>query len=133
MKITGGCYCGDVRYEADGEPAVMAQCHCRECQYLTGGAPNLFIAMPKEGYAITKGAAKAFQRSDLEKPVTREFCGNCGTHLLTRSPARPDAVIVKVGSMDDPKVFSPQIAIFTCDQQSFHDIADGVKSFDKRP
>ena len=133
MQIHGGCYCGEIRHEADGEPAVMAQCHCRECQYLTGGAPNLFIAMPKEGYRITKGSAKSFQRDDLERPVTREFCGTCGTHLLTRSPARPDAVIVKVGTMDDPKQFSPQIAIFTCDQQPFHAIADGVKAFDKRP
>ena len=133
MKMTGGCYCGAVRYEAEGDPAIQAQCHCRECQYLTGGAPNLFIAMPKEGYEITKGSPKAFARSDLEKPVTREFCSECGTHLLTRSPARPDAVIVKVGTMDDPSVFEPQIAIFTCDKPSYHHIGSNVKSFDKRP
>ena len=133
MKITGGCYCGEVRYEADGEPAVMAQCHCRECQYLTGGAPNLFIARPKDGYTITKGTPKSFQRSDLERQVTREFFATCGTHLLTRSPARPDAAIVKVGTMDEPIQFSPQIAIFTCDKQAFQEIADGVKTIDKRP
>ena len=133
MKIEGGCYCGEVRYESEGDPAVMAQCHCRECQYLTGGAPNLFIAMPKDGYKITKGAPKSFQRSDLARPVTREFCATCGTHLLTRSPARPDAVIVKVGTMDKPEQYDPQIAIFTCDRQAFHQIADGLKTFDKRP
>ena len=133
MHISGGCYCGEIRFEADGDPAVMAQCHCRECQYLTGGAPNMFIAMPKDGYKITQGQPISFQRADLERPVTREFCGTCGTHLLTRSPARPDAVIVKVGTMDSPESFAPQIAIFTCDRQPFHQIPDHVKTFDKRP
>ena len=27
MKITGGCYCGDIRYEADGDLEATFQCH----------------------------------------------------------------------------------------------------------
>ena len=100
MKLEGGCYCGKVRYVAEGEPMLKAQCHCRECQYITGGAPNMFIVMPQAGFSYTKGAAKQFARSDLEKPVSREFCPDCGTHLATR-PQRP-VIVVKVGTLDDP-------------------------------
>ena len=102
MKFEGGCYCGAVRYTCEGDPLVKAQCHCRECQYLTGGAPNMFVAMPEDGFVYVKGEPKQFSRSDLERPVTREFCPECGTHLLTRSPARPGAVIVKVGGKRYP-------------------------------
>jgi len=46
MKFTGGCYCGQVRYEAEGHPLMRGQCHCRECQYISGGSANVIIAMP---------------------------------------------------------------------------------------
>jgi hypothetical protein len=132
MKLEGGCYCGALRYAAEGDAMMQAQCHCRECQYMTGGSPNLFIAMPLAGFKYTKGEPKQFTRSDLERPVTREFCANCGTHVVTRSPGFP-AAIVKVGSLDDPKQFSPAMAIFTIDQQPFHRIPEGVATFERLP
>jgi hypothetical protein len=132
MKLEGGCYCGAVRYVAEGDPMLKAQCHCRECQYITGGAPNMFMLMPPDGFKYTKGAPKRFARSDLEKPVTREFCAECGTHMVTR-PQRP-VVVIKVGSLDDPALFgSPKMAIYTCDKQPFHHIPDDLPAFEKLP
>jgi hypothetical protein len=133
MKLEGGCYCGKVRYLAEGEPAFKAQCHCRECQYISGGAPNMFMLMPPEGFTYTKGAPKQFARSDLESPVRREFCAACGTHLISRRPGL-NAVILKVGTLDDPTLFGmPQAAIYTVDKQPFHLIAEGVATFERRP
>jgi hypothetical protein len=133
MKLEGGCYCGEVRYVAEGDPMMKAQCHCRECQYITGGGPNMFIAMPVAGFSYTKGQPKQFKRSDLERPVTREFCPECGTHVTTRPQGFP-AVIVKVGTLDDPKLFGmPQMAIYTCDKQPFHEIPQGLKTFERLP
>ncbi len=67
MKLEGGCYCKEVRYEAEGEPMMKAQCyHCRECQYLTGGAPNVIVAMPPAGFKITpKGNREANSRAAI--------------------------------------------------------------------
>src|SRR6202049_4712677 len=124
VKLEGGCYCGSVRYVAEGEPMMKAQCHCRECQYISGGAPNMFLLMPIGGFSYTKAAPRQFTRSDLEGAVTREFCAECGTHLTTRRPGLP-AVILKVGTLDDPTVFgSPQMAIYTIDKQAFHHIPE---------
>ena len=133
MEFTGGCYCGQVRYRAEGEPVLRAQCHCRECQYIAGGSANMLIAMPIEGFSYTAGEPKQFARSDLDNPVTREFCGNCGTHLTSRPPGFP-AVIVKVGTMDDPAEFEgPEMAIFCVDKQSFHEIPEGLPTFERFP
>jgi hypothetical protein len=131
MKLEGGCYCGAVRYVAEGEPMLKAQCHCRECQYITGGSPNMFVAMPPDGFKYTKGAPKQFSRKDLEKPVTREFCAECGTHVVTR-PQRP-IVVIKVGTLDDPAAIMPQIAIYTVDKQPFHHVPEGMPAFERLP
>ncbi len=133
MEVAGGCYCVAVRYKAVGEPMFKGQCHCRECQYISGGAPNLTMGFPVAGFSYTKGSPKGFQRSDLENPVTREFCADCGTHLVSKPPGLPMALL-KVGTLDDPSVFEgPQLAIFTCDKQSFHQIPEGVASFERMP
>jgi hypothetical protein len=122
-----------VRYVAEGEPMLKAQCHCRECQYISGGSPNMFMLMPQDGFQYTKGTPKQFSRSDLENPVTREFCGECGTHLVTRRPGLP-AAIIKVGTLDDPTLYgTPTMAIYTVDKQPFHVIAEGLPTFERLP
>ena len=131
MEVTGRCYCGAVQYKASGDPLFQGQCHCRECQYVTGGSPALVLGMPQFSY--TQGSAKGFTRSDIPNPVTREFCPECGTHLLTRAPGMGEAVILKVGTMDEPSLFSPQMAIYTCDAQPFHHVPTTIPTFEKRP
>ena len=134
MNLEGGCYCGSVRYKLEGDALFKGQCHCRECQYISGGSPNVVMGVPEPGFAYTKGAPKGFSRSALDTPVTREFCADCGTHLLAKSPALPGAVLLKVGTLDDPSAFGdPQMAIFTVDSQSFHRIPEGIPTFERSP
>jgi hypothetical protein len=134
MKITGRCYCGALRYEAEGEPLFRGQCHCRECQYISGGHPNVVMGMPEAGFRYTQGSPKGFRRKDLPNPVTREFCAECGTHILSRAPGLPGAVLVKVGTFDDPSLFGgPQMVIFTVDKQGFHHVPPGVPAFERTP
>ena len=133
MTIEGGCYCRAVRYRAEGEPMMRAQCHCRECQYIAGGMPNVIMGMPENGFSYTKGAGKPFRRKDLANPVTREFCAECGTHLLTRAPSM-GAVMLKVGTLDDPSLFGgPQMITYTSEKQSFHHVPEGVPAFAQFP
>ena len=134
MSHEGGCYCGAVRYQAEGDPFFKGQCHCRECQYISGGNPNVVMGLPEATFKYIKGEGKPFRRSDLDDPVTREFCAECGTHLLSRSPKMPGAVLIKVGTLDEPSVFEgPQMAIYTVDKQSFHHIPDGLPAFETTP
>ncbi len=132
--LTGGCYCGGIRYQAEGTPLLRVECQCRECQHVSGGAANLVIGMPKEGFTYTKGTPKPFARTDLETPRTRDFCPKCGTHLLTHSPPRPNMVMVKVGTLDDPDIFNkPDMIIYTKNAQSWHHQPEGIPTYPEMP
>ena len=112
---------------------MKAQCHCRECQYITGGSSNMFMVMPIAGFKYTGEAPKQFKRSDLERPMTREFCAECGTHVATRPPGLP-GVVIKVGTLDD--FFfndTATTAIYTVDKQPYHHVPEGVPAFERLP
>ncbi|WP_293369139.1 GFA family protein [Nevskia sp.] len=134
MKIEGGCYCGAVRYAAEAEPQLRAQCHCRECQYISGGGPNPVMGLPDAAFHYVKGTPKRFSRSDLPSPVTREFCGDCGTPLTSRTPAIPGMVLLKAGSLDQTSIFGkPDFAVFTIDKPSWHGVVEGLPGFERMP
>ena len=132
MSIEGGCYCKQVRYEITGDIGMKIQCFCRECQYITGGSPLLTFGVPTDAFKIASGELKDFARDDLERPVTRQFCPNCGTHIA--SIAMPGMVLVKTGTLDDRTHFDgPQMAIFTCDAAAYHQVPTDIPTFEKMP
>ncbi len=132
--MKGRCYCGEIAFEVTGKPVLKAQCHCRECQYITGGGPNYFMTVPEDGYVITKGTAKEFTRSDIPNPRTRQFCPTCGTHLTTLIKER-GLVVVKIGTLDNPAedYRGPRAAIFMKDTQPYHVVPDGLPCFEELP
>ena len=133
MNIKGGCYCGSIRYEFEGDVTATFQCHCRECQYFTGGHASAAYVLPQDKFTFVKGSPAKFCRSDLQEPIERLFCADCGTQLVAISPKRPSSFILKVGTTDDPENWTPQFALFTCDKQPYQTLPDSVPSFEKRP
>ena len=134
MGAEGGCYCGAIRYETQGDATLKGICYCNECQTVSGGGPVIVMGVPEAGFKLTKGTLKQFARPDLENPVTREFCGDCGTHVTTRPPSMAGMVLIKVGTLDDQSVFGgPQMAIFCAEKQPWHIVPEGVASFDRVP
>ncbi|MEL6103389.1 MAG: GFA family protein [Pseudomonadota bacterium] len=132
--MQGGCYCGAVRYEVTGQPVMKGQCHCRECQYISGGGPNYFMTVPSDGFVITKGAIAEFERDDIPNPRLRQFCPKCGTHLTTVI-REMGFTVVKVGTLDHPAedYRAPAVAIYLKDAQPFHLVPEGKPTFDALP
>jgi len=132
VSVTGGCYCGALRYRVTQRPVVKGQCHCRACQHIAGGGPQYFMIIPPDGFAWTAGAPATYTRGDLDAPVTRSFCAACGTHVITRRLDQ-SGVVLKVGTLDDPSRFNPRIAICHAQAQPFHLVPGGIPIFDDIP
>ena len=58
VHLTGGCQCGAVRYAVTDEPIMAATCHCRDCQYSSGGAPAHALILPAGSATLLRGKAR---------------------------------------------------------------------------
>ena len=59
QQITGGCLCGEVRYNANVEPAFIGLCHCRNCQKESGSAFAIVVGVPQAALSL-QGELRTF-------------------------------------------------------------------------
>ena len=129
--IEGGRRCGAVRYRAEGEPAHHAVCHCRDCQMASGAPMVAWLAMPSEGFAITRGEVASYA---APSGPTRQFCGKCGTPLFFVNEAvLPGIVDIQSVTLDDPDNESPQAQIQTAERRAWVENLVELPNFERFP
>ena len=134
MTMTGGCLCGELRFEVTGDVRMRGLCLCHTCQKLSGGAGNLFIGVEDSSFRYLQGEPQRFASPLKAQAPTRDFCGSCGVHIAARSPKAPGGVIVKVGALDDPSVFKgPDMVFWVCEKRDFHSLPEGAAAFASLP
>ena len=123
---TGGCFCGAIRYELTADPVFQVACHCRACQYASGGAPTLAMIVPRAALKITKGQPRTFwAEGDSGGKVGRSFCEVCGSPVFSE-PTSGDIAVIKVGSLHDPSHFKVQADIWMGAAQPWHVAHEGA-------
>ncbi|MEN7537444.1 GFA family protein [Aurantiacibacter flavus] len=115
--MTGGCRCGAVRYEADGEAPRHSLCHCRDCQ-MTHGAPLVgWIGLEADKLRFT-GAEPV--RYNGASGSTRSFCGTCGTPVaFVNEEFMPGIVDVPSVTLDDPDAIAPQVQVQVVERRAW--------------
>lgn len=131
--LTGGCLCGSLRYEADGDPRLCGYCFCGDCRKASGSA---FI--PFMGFAATalrfSGEARQFRwRSARGTESVRNFCPACGGLIFGGEIGKDTSHTIYAGSLDDPSAFRPTMAIFTRDRPTWLPLPPGLTCFDTMP
>jgi hypothetical protein len=103
---SGGCFCGDVRFEIWGEPSGTGYCHCRMCQLALGAPVNAWVAYEKALVGFSGEAPKIYRSSPIAE---RAFCGNCGTSLYTviEGPGTSGYYSIRLATLDKPGDFPP--------------------------
>lgn len=130
--VTGGCLCGSVRYQYDGDVGPAAICHCADCRRVTGSAFNVSVRMQKEHFRLVSGELQSFTvKAESGNDVTRFFCPACGSPIYTLPPHRPDSYFVKAGSLDDPTLVKPAHQAWTSSAVSWAHIPPDLPSFEK--
>ena len=132
-QIEGGCLCGRIRYRITQPISTVAACHCRRCQYGSGGAPNYSVIVPRGGFEVTSGEPKRVElRADRGAQVDRMFCSHCGTQLFSDTADRPYTP-VRVGTLDDPTPWGPRFHMWTEAAPDWHPIDADRPNYPKAP
>lgn len=130
MGLTGGCLCGEVRFELASEPFDCGYCHCRTCQLNSGGPAMVFATVPAGDLAWTAGA-DAVRSVRSSSFGSRSFCATCGTPLLAQVDHQPGTVDFSVSSLDDPNAVRPEFHIFWKSKVTWFDPGDDLPKHDR--
>ncbi|SFM43629.1 GFA family protein [Methylobacterium pseudosasicola] len=124
--LTGGCFCGAVRYEARAAPFHETICHCADCRRMVGAAQVAWFSVPRAAFRFVAGTPSAFQSSSA---VLRRFCGTCGTSLTYEVDAAPDAIDVTIASLDELDQVPPRDHTRMGSKVSWDPVGDGLPAF----
>ncbi|MFL5158270.1 MAG: GFA family protein [Microvirga sp.] len=99
--LTGGCACGQLTFQARGEPKRVGLCHCMTCRKISGSAFNAFVIFSADQVTID-GATASWSAG----PTTEDcFCPVCGSQVFARDAS--DEIEMKLGAFDEPNLFTP--------------------------
>jgi len=128
--LAGGCYCGDIRYEASGPPFQETICHCSICRRTAGAPMVAWFSVPRAQFRFLRGTPAQFRSPQ----ALRSFCQRCGTQLTFGHDDLPDEIDVTTASLDEPNAVPPREHIYTATRLDWIKLDDGLPQWrDKRP
>jgi hypothetical protein len=124
----GGCACRAVRYEMTSAPLVVHSCHCRWCQRETGTAFALNALIEADRVrSLGTGVELVHTPSNSGKGQTIARCPRCRIAVWSHYAGAGALVcFVRVGTLDDPDRWPPDIHIYTASKQPWLKLADGA-------
>src|SRR5262245_44986798 len=104
---TGGCLCGALRYEAEGEPTFMGHCYCEDCRKASGSGFIPFMGFPSSALRFSGHSKSITSKAANGGDAVRNFCPVCGGLVFGGAVGKDTLHTIYAGSLDDPSVFRP--------------------------
>lgn len=128
--ITGGCNCRAIRYTLAAAPLAVVACHCTSCRRQSGAAYSVNLLVRAADMTV-EGTLACWIDHDTEsgQPLSREFCGTCGSPIRSAPSATPKFLAVKAGTLDAPDAFAPRMHIWTESRLDWVTVPDELPRF----
>lgn len=128
--LTGGCGCGEVRYELASKPMFTNCCHCLDCQRQTGSAFVINGLIETDRIEILSGEPVGVK---LPTPSGRAHisfrCPTCQVSLWSDYGNRSYLRFLRIGTLDDPNQVPPDAHIFTRSKLGWVILPEDVPTF----
>jgi hypothetical protein len=109
MRISGGCHCKAVRFEAEVPRDVeILDCNCSICA-MTG---FLHLMVPHQDFHLLSGADRLTSYRFGTGTAEHLFCSLCGVKSFYQPRSHPDAWSVNLNALDDPGTLRTRVSRF---------------------
>ncbi len=132
-RYTGGCLCGALRYEADGEPLFAGHCYCSDCRRASGSGFIPFMGFSSSAVRFSGETRKFVSKSARGSDAVRNSCPICSSLVFGGEIGKTNSFTIYAGSLDDPSSFRPTIAIFARGRPPWAVIPPDLAVFDGMP
>jgi len=126
--LSGGCFCGRIRYEAAGAPFGETNCHCSICRRTSGAPFVTWFSVARSQFRFVCGEPV---RCRSTAKATRSFCAQCGTQLTFEREDLRDEIDVTTCSLDDPDSAPPRDHTYVSSKLSWIKLADELPEYQK--
>lgn len=100
---------------------------------MTGSGKATIIMVPADSL-IETGELRYFTvEGSSGSHVTRGFCPNCGSQLLSYVEEMPDIKFVKAGSLDESSWVKIDSSFWGCSAEDWSPVDTSAPAFDKNP
>ncbi len=127
--IHGGCICGKVRYTATAEPLLVRACWCRVCRYFAAGNASINLAFARDCVTLSGELHDYASTAESGNHMHRRFCPGCGVHVTSEAAERPNIIVLRMGTLDEPERFAPQANIWVSAAPAWAHIDNALAQF----
>lgn len=128
--LTGGCFCGLVRYRISAPLRAARSCHCSRCRKAFSGAGSAYAEVEPGSFAWDSGEDQLRHYSSMPG-WGLAFCGHCGTTLCGTEGGRVHGVTL--GPLDGDPGVTIQMHLFVGSKAPWDHIAGDAPQYDAFP
>ncbi|MFT5658776.1 MAG: hypothetical protein ACI9KN_002057 [Gammaproteobacteria bacterium] len=125
--LSGGCLCGQLRYQISGPRRSVINCHCENCRR-THGHIAAYTSVDKKDLVLQKQESLIWFH-DQSPNAYRGFCGSCGSSLFWDAADRNNKMAVAAGTLDSGHGLKTIGHIYVSEMGEYYQIEDSLPQF----
>lgn len=134
LPLDGGCQCRALRYRITAAPLMVYNCHCTNCQKISGGPFSTPVTILESAFAFVAGTpARIEWTSDAGTTRCGFFCATCGCRIAHGQVPSVGILSLRSGTLDHPSWVEPVGDIWLRSKQPWVTIPPGRIPVQQQP
>ncbi len=100
---------------------------------MTGSGKATIVLIPTDALQQSGEVRYYTVTGSAGSHVTRGFCPNCGSQLISYVEEMPDMRFIKAGSLDDGSWVTIDSSFWSCTAEPWSPVDPDIPAFDKNP